>query len=88
MIVELLLSGRNVQEVSEEYGLNGSMLRRCCKEYRDERRHFTGKGVASLTHKEKEGKLLKKQLRGSSIEVEILKKAMGIVAKSERKNII
>ncbi len=28
MIVELLNSGRTVKEVSEEYGLNDSMLRR------------------------------------------------------------
>lgn len=88
MIVELLQSGQKVIDVSEEYGLNESMIRRWRREYESERPSFTGKGVVSLTDKEREIKLLKKQLREAQIEVEILKKAMGIVSKNERKNII
>jgi len=43
--------------------------------------------MASLTSEEKEIKRLKKELRNAQIEVDILKKAMGIVSKSERRNI-
>jgi transposase len=88
MIVELLQSGQKVIDVSEEYGLNESMIRRWRREYESERPAFTGKGVASLTDKEREIKVLKQQLREAQIEVEILKKAMGIVSKTGRKNII
>ena len=32
MIVELLQSGQTVNQVSQEYDLNGSMIRRCRRE--------------------------------------------------------
>ena len=87
MIVELLQSGQTVNQVSQEYDLNGSMIRRWRREYESNRPSFTGKGIASLTSEEKEIKRLKKELRNAQIEVDILKKAMGIVSKSERRNI-
>jgi len=88
MIVELLQFGHQVKNVSEDYGLNDSMIRRWRREYEGDRPAFTGKGVISLTDQEKEIRTLKKQLYQSKAEVEILKKAMGIVSKTERKSII
>jgi len=88
MIVELLQSGQKAKTLSAEYGLDGSMILRWRREYESDRPSFTGKGVVSLTEQEKEIKSLKKQLRYAEIEVDILKKAMGIVSKSERKSII
>lgn len=88
MIVELLQSGRIVKEVSQEYGLNDSMILRWLREYEDNRPSFTGKGITSLTDQEKEIKRLKPELRNSKMEVEVLKKAMGIVSMSERRNIV
>jgi len=87
MIVELINTGQTVQSISEEYGLNDNMIRRWRREHSSDRPFFTGNGVVSLTDSEKEVKELKKQLREAQIEVEILKKAMGIVSKSERRNI-
>jgi transposase len=87
MIVELLQSGQSSREVSEEYGLNKGMILRWRREYTNDRPSFTGKGVAGLTTQEKEIKTLKKALKTAKIEVEILKKAMGIVSKSEWVNI-
>lgn len=87
MIVELLQSGQSVKEVAGEYGLNDRMIRRWRSEYEGNRPSFTGKGFASLTEEEREIKRLKSALREKQIQIEILKKAMGIVSMSERKSI-
>lgn len=87
MISELLQSGQSVKVVSQEHDLNESMIRRWRKEYEGDHPSFTGKGVPSLTDQEREIKRLKKELREKEIQVEILKKAMGIVSMSERRSI-
>ena len=82
MIVELLKSGRTVKEVSEEYVLNGSMVRRWRREYQIKSGDFTKK--RELTAEEQELKALKKELRDVKMERDILKKAVSIFSKSDK----
>jgi len=87
MIVGLLDCGQSVKQVSADYQLNGSMIRRWFREYRSGKETFTSKGNASLTPEEKEIRYLKKELREVGLERDILKKAVGIFFVSDRKNI-
>lgn len=82
MIVDLLNSGRRLKEVSEEYNLNDSMLRRWKREYLAKSGDFTKK--RELTVDQQELKALKKELREITIERDILKKAVSIFSKSDR----
>ena len=84
MIVSLLDSGQSVKEISEEYSLDPSMLRRWRREQHSNRESFTGRGKASLTPEEKELAALKKELADVRMERDILKKAVGIFSKSDR----
>lgn len=81
MIVELLKSGRKAKEVSEEYGLNDSMIRRWRREYEVKSGDFTKKRELSI--EEQELKSLKKELREIKLERDILKKAVSIFSKSD-----
>ena len=87
MIAELLEAGQSVKSVSEEYNLDGSMIRRWKREYTSGKESFTGKGNPSLTPEEKEIARLKKELRESNEERDILKKAVSIFSRGDRKNI-
>lgn len=87
MIAELLVAGQSVKSVSEEYNLDGSMIRRWKREHKNDKEAFTGKGNPSLTPEEKEIARLKKELREISEERDILKKAVSIFSKGDRKNI-
>lgn len=49
---------------------------------------FPGSGNKSLTEEQREIETLKKQLRTKEIEVEILKKAVGIFSSPDRKNLL
>lgn len=82
MIVELLNSGRKLKEVSEEYSLNDSMLRRWRREFQSKSGDFT-KRIA-LTQQEQELKTLRKELKEITMERDILKKAVSIFSKSDR----
>ena len=82
MLVELLNSGRKVQEVSDEYGLNGNMLRRWRREYEAKSGDFSKK--REVSPEEQELKALRKELREVTLERDILKKAVGIFSKSDR----
>lgn len=81
MLVELLNSGRKVQEVSDEYGLNGNMLRRWRREYEAKSGDFSKK--REVSPEEQELKALRKELREVTLERDILKKAVGIFSKSD-----
>ena len=78
MIVSLLNSGQSVKQVSMDYQLNDSMIRRWRREYNGNKESFTGKGIPSLTSEEKEIQRLKKELAEVQMERDILKKAVGI----------
>ena len=81
LIVELLKSGISVKEVNEEYGLNGSMIRRWRSEYKTKSGDFTKK--KELSQEEKELKSLRRELRDVTMERDILKKAVSIFSKSD-----
>lgn len=82
LIVELVQSGRPVKEVSEEYGLNDSMIRRWRREYEAKSGDFTKK--KELSQEEIELKALRKELRDVTMERDILKKAVSIFSKSDK----
>ena len=82
MIVELLNSGRKIKEISDEYNLNDSMLRRWRREYESKSGDFNKK--KELSPLELELKVLRKELKEITIERDILKKAVSIFSKSDR----
>ena len=82
MIVELLKSGSSTKEVSEEYVLNDSMIRRWRREYEVKSGDFTKK--REISKEEQELKALKKELRDVKMERDILKKAVSIFSKSDK----
>lgn len=85
LIVELLKSGRSVKELSEEYDLNDSIIRRWRREYESKSGDFTTK--KELSQEERELKSLRKELREVTMERDILKKAVSIFSKSDKGNI-
>jgi transposase len=82
LIVELVKSGRRVKEISEDYGLNDSMIRRWRREYEAKSGDFTKK--KELSPEEIELKALRKELRDVTMERDILKKAVSIFSKSDK----
>ena len=82
MIVELLKSGRKAKEISQEYDLDSSMVRRWRREYEIKQGDFSKKRV--LTEDERELKALKKELKEVRLERDILKKAVSIFSRSDR----
>lgn len=83
MIVNLLKSGQSTRQISDDYGLNDSMVRRWRREYDSNKESFTGKGNLTLTSEEKEILKLKEELKEIKLERDILKKAVGIFSKSD-----
>jgi transposase len=81
-IVELLKSGRKSQELSKEYNLNNSTIRRWRREFDLKSGDFSKK--RELTKEEIELKVLKKELREVTLERDILKKAVSIFSKSDK----
>ena len=87
MILELLESGQKAIQVSEEYEVNVQMIYRWKKEYQQSNRPaFTGNGNQALSPAEKELVRLRKELKEVEMERDILKKAVGIFSKSDRKS--
>ncbi len=82
MIVELLKSGRTVKELSEEYNLNDSMLRRWRRIYDAQSGDFSVKN--ERTEEQEEMRALRKALRDVTMERDILKKAVSIFSKSDK----
>lgn len=81
MIVDLLKSGLMVKQVSEDYGLNASMIRRWRREYEAKSGDFSKK--REVSPQEQELKALQKELREVKMERDILKKAVSIFSKSD-----
>ena len=76
MIVELLKSGIKVKEISEEYEIHDSIIRRWRREYEAKSGDFSKK--REITKEEKEFKALNKELKEVKLERDILKKAVSI----------
>lgn len=83
MIVNLLKSGQSVKQVSQDYGLNDSMIRRWRRESLNTKEFFTGKGNISLSSEQQEIAQLKAELKETKLERDILKKAVSIFSKSD-----
>ena len=89
MLCELLLSGQSAKTLSEEYGVDASLMRKWKKQHLSEREAFTGSGKPSLTPEEKEIRELNKvawrrQLKEAEMERDILKKAVAIFSVNGR----
>ena len=82
MLVELLKSGQRAKDLSEEYSINDSTIRRWRREYESKSGDFTKRQELSL--EDKEIKRLKKELRNVEEERDILKKAVSIFSKSDQ----
>lgn len=81
MIVELLESGRTIKELSIEYDIESSNIRRWRREYSENNGSFSKK--KELTEEQKELRALQKELREVKMERDILKKAVGIFSKRD-----
>jgi len=81
MISELVISGIKTKQVSEDYELDQSMIRRWKREYLSKSGNFSKK--KELSPEEIELKSIKKQLKDITMERDILKKAVGIFSKSD-----
>ena len=68
--------------MSDEYSLNGGMIRRRKREYLAKSGDFSKKREVTL--EEHELKALRKELREITLEGDILKKAVSIFSKSDK----
>lgn len=82
MIVQLVHSDTSVRQISEDYNLNDSMVRRWRREYESRKEGFTGHDNISLTPEEKELADLRAELKETQLERNILKKAVNIFSRS------
>lgn len=86
--VELSYARGRVKQVCEELDIPYSVLHRWRRESKDYGKNsFPGRGKAKLTDEQKEVAQLKKQLKDVCEENEILKKAVRIFSKSDKRNL-
>ncbi len=87
MMMKLLESGQKASKLSEEYDVNVQMIYRWKKEYKNTNRPaFTGNGNIALTPEQEEIARLKKELKDAQMECDILKKAVSIFSKNDKKS--
>ena len=85
--VKLCYERKNLSALARELGVDPKILRRWRKEYEQlSNASFQGKGVTRLTDDQKEIKRLQRELETRNTELEILKKALGIISVSDRKS--
>ena len=86
-IVKLHLeSGESVKSIADRFGVSDNSIYNWIRAFkRNPQTAFPGKGNKEMTESEKEISKLKKELRESRLENEILKKAVGIFSKKDRK---
>jgi transposase len=86
MTVSLCNTGKPIKEVAKELGLRSEIVRRWRREFEEKPSgSFSGHGNPGLTPEQQEIATLKKQLRETELEREILKKAVSIFSKSDGK---
>jgi len=87
-IVSLSLEpGQKVKDLAHRYGVSENTLYNWRKLYaKYEEEAFTGKGKKTMTESEREIAELRKKLREAELECEILKKAVGIFSKKDRRS--
>ena len=78
----------NVAAAARELGIGSPMIHRWKKE-KEQYLHnsFPGDGKPKMTDQEREIDRLEKALRDAQLETEILKKAISIFSKSDKKNL-
>tara|TARA_B100000809_G_C14932853_1_gene457520 strand:- start:386 stop:667 length:282 start_codon:yes stop_codon:yes gene_type:complete len=81
-IVELLQSGKKPKDLSDEYNLDQSMIRRWKREYDAKSGDLSKK--REVSKEEHEIKTLRKELRNITEERDILKKAVSIFSKNDK----
>jgi len=81
-----LKGGESIKSLADRFGVVSNSIYNWVKAYKkNPATAFPGKGNKEMTESEKEILLLKKELRESQLENEILKKAVGIFSKKDRK---
>lgn len=86
IVSQSLEAGQTVQELAKQYGIHPQSIYRWRSEYaRYEAAAFPGQGNKTLSESERQIAELEKQLKESQLECEILKKAVGIFSKTDRK---
>ncbi len=87
MVVNLCLSGKASKDVSNDLGISVDLVNRWKREhsqYGDN--SFAGNGKPVMAEAEMEIARLKKELKNTQIERDILKKAVSIFSRSDSKN--
>ena len=83
-IVELSYSSQNIKELATEFDLRPELIYRWRSEFAAfEGVSFPGNGNKKMTEEESEIAHLKKELADTTMERDILKKAVGIFSKSD-----
>lgn len=82
IIVELHKSGISTKQLSEDYSLNQSMIRRWRREYEAKSGDLSAKSIVSV--EELERRETRRLIRELKEENEILKKALRIFSKNDR----
>jgi len=83
--VKLSYERKNISAVARELGIDSKLLRRWRKEYEQFKSlSFQGQGTPRMSEEQKKIRQLEKDLRQRDMEVEILKKALGIISVSDR----
>lgn len=85
--IELAELKRNVPLVAEDLGINRTLIYRWKREMdKDQQTCFPGNGKVNLTGQEFELKRLQQELEEVRMERDILKKAISIFSKTDRKS--
>lgn len=86
--VELSYARGSISQVCRELDIPTSVLGRWRKESNEYGKNsFPGRGKPKLTDEQREISELRKKLRDSELENQILKKAVSIFSESDRKNL-
>jgi transposase len=84
--VELSAVRGNIKQVAEELGIEAHLIYRWKKEFsKYDSNSFPGRGVAKMTDEQREIARLKAALKDAELERDILKKAVSIFSKSDKK---
>ena len=85
-VVKRSLEEVSVKELGEELGIHPAVISKWRKEFLDsgEQLSFPGSGNELLSEEQEQIKRLSKELREKELELEILKKAIGIFSKKDR----
>lgn len=89
IIKESLEADTSLESLGERYAVHPNTINRWRREYaKNKADSFPGRGNKVLTDDQLEIERLRKALREKELEAEILKKAMGIFASPNRKNLL